>query len=146
VSENERNRMDAWIGYYLNKNIYNKLDVLLIPVNTILTHSHIALLTAQEIFLNHGDVSSATSVRLMKEAIKETKKAFETIKLKKFIPLDNIKTNIIPIIAQVSLNPDLFSIISTLETKDEYTYKHSFAVAVISTIIGMWLDFDSVYL
>jgi HD-GYP domain-containing protein (c-di-GMP phosphodiesterase class II) len=142
VDENQMNEMKGWIGYYLNKNIYNKLDVLLIPVNTVLKPSHIALLTTQEISLNQEDVSSATSVRLMKEAIKETKMAFETIKLKRAIPFDNIKTNIIPIVAQFSVNPDVFSMISSMETKDEYTYKHSFAVAVISTIIGSWLDLD----
>jgi HD-GYP domain-containing protein (c-di-GMP phosphodiesterase class II) len=140
VDENQMQDMKGWIGYYLNKNIYNKMDVLLIPANTVLKPSHITLLTSQEIFLNQEDVSSGTSVRLMKEAIKETKKAFETIKLKKAIPFDSIKTNIIPIVAQFSINPNVFSIISSMETKDEYTYKHSFAVAVISTIIGSWLD------
>jgi HD-GYP domain-containing protein (c-di-GMP phosphodiesterase class II) len=137
-------QMKRWIGYYLNNNIYNKLDVLLIPANTVLKLSHITLLISQEIYLNQEDVSSATSVRLMNEAIKETKKAFETIKQKKAIPFESIKANIIPIVAQFSIDPNVFSIITSMETKDEYTYKHSFAVAVISTIIGGWMELDLV--
>ncbi|QGQ99855.1 HD-GYP domain-containing protein [Paenibacillus psychroresistens] len=137
-------QMEGWIGYHINKNIYNKLDVLLIPANTVLKLSHINLLISLEIYLDQEDVSSATSVRLMKEAIKETKKAFETIKLKKAIPFESIKANIIPIIAEFSINPNVFSIISSMEAKDEYTYKHSFAVAVISTIIGGWMELDTV--
>jgi HD-GYP domain-containing protein (c-di-GMP phosphodiesterase class II) len=30
------------------------------------------------------------------------------------------------------------------ETKDEYTYKHSFAVAVLSTIIGSWMELNTI--
>ena len=132
--------MNALVGYCLNKNIYNKLEVLLIPTNTVLKSSHISLLISQNITLGAEDVNSISSIRLMEEAIKESKLAFETIKLNKAIPLNDIKTKITPIIAQFSLNPDLLTIISSLETKDEYTYKHSFAVAVISTMIGSWME------
>jgi HD-GYP domain-containing protein (c-di-GMP phosphodiesterase class II) len=133
-------KKNALVGCYLNKNIYNKLDVMLIPANTLLKQSHIALLNAQNVTLDPEDVNSGSSILLMKEAIKETKKVFEIIKLSKSIPLDNIKKRVIPIIAHFSLNPDLLNIISTMETKDEYTYKHSFAVAVISTMIGSWME------
>lgn len=134
--------MKALVGNYLNKNIYNKLDVLLIPANTVLKNSHITLLISQNIALGIEDVNSVSSIRLMKEAIQETKLAFETIKLNKAIPLSDIKKRITPLIAQLSLNPDLLSLISLMETKDEYTYKHSFAVAVISTMIGGWMGLD----
>ncbi|MDB5056063.1 MAG: hypothetical protein JWM44_4113 [Bacilli bacterium] len=146
MNENPINNMNTLVGYYLNKNIYNKLNVLLIPANTVLKRTHIALLISQEITLNQEDISSIKSVRLMNEAVKETKKAFNIISLNKVIPLDNIKTKIIPLIAQFSLNPDLLSIFTSMETRDEYTYKHSFAVAVIATLIGHWMDLDEIEL
>jgi HD-GYP domain-containing protein (c-di-GMP phosphodiesterase class II) len=137
-----KNKMEALVGDYLNKNIYNKSDVLLIPAETVLKTSHISFLISQDITLGAEDVTSVSSIRLMQEAIQETKLAFETIKLTKAIPLNEIKTKITPFIAQCSLNPNVLSLVSSLETKDEYTYKHSFAVAVISTMIGGWMGLD----
>lgn len=132
-------KMQALVGNYLNKNIYNKSDVLLIPANTILKNTHITLLISQHISLGIEDVNSASSIQLMDEAIKETRVIFETIQLNNAIPLNDIKMKITPLIAQCCLNPDLFSLILILESKDQYTYKHSFAVAVISTLIGGWM-------
>jgi HD-GYP domain-containing protein (c-di-GMP phosphodiesterase class II) len=126
--------MNHMIGYYLNKNIYNKLDVLLFPVNTVLHQEHITILASQHIKLSEEDISEITSTH---------KKAFYMIKSSNDIPLENIKKKIIPKIREFSLNPDILSIFTALETKDEYTYKHSFSVAVLSTMIGSWMGLQS---
>jgi putative nucleotidyltransferase with HDIG domain len=43
-------------------------------------------------------------------------------------------------IFQVITNqPNLLILLTSLKSKDDYTYQHSFAVAVIATLIGKWL-------
>jgi HD-GYP domain-containing protein (c-di-GMP phosphodiesterase class II) len=55
------------------------------------------------------------------------------------VPVDDIREMIIPSIHQVTDTPHFFDILSGIQAKDDYTYRHNIGVGVISTMIGKWL-------
>ncbi|MCD9022085.1 HD-GYP domain-containing protein [Cohnella silvisoli] len=50
--------------------------------------------------------------------------------------------NIIPMIHHTTEHQNLFGLFATLQSKDDYTYRHNLGVGVISTLIGQWLDME----
>lgn len=55
------------------------------------------------------------------------------------IPISEIKEEIIPSIKQAAEIPHIYYLFYELQSKDEYTYRHTISVGIIATIIGKWL-------
>ncbi|MFC3345532.1 HD-GYP domain-containing protein [Paenibacillus abyssi] len=127
----------------VNKNIYNRLGVLVIPRSTLLTQKDIALLIQQDILIADGDVEKLSTLNLVDSAIQEIKYAFAKIRDTEQIPLDHIYKKVIPIIVEMSHHQQLKEILSHLENHDEYTYRHSIGVALIARLIGKAKGFNT---
>ena len=129
-------RQYQFIGLRANKNIYNRLEALVIPAFTILSRKDIEMLIQQGIALQEDDVEQGSILHLVDDAITEIKVVFEKVRYSNYVPLDNIHEKIIPIIILMSHRPDLKDILTRLEQHDEYTYRHSIGVALFSRLIG----------
>jgi HD-GYP domain-containing protein (c-di-GMP phosphodiesterase class II) len=73
------------------------------------------------------------------QASEMVKEMFHLINEEKEIPLEVLNRSVIPAIHQASEFPSLYSVLSGLQAKDDYTYRHNIGVGVISTLIGKWL-------
>ncbi|WP_246313783.1 HD-GYP domain-containing protein [Paenibacillus foliorum] len=80
-----------------------------------------------------------TSEELVTQASEMVKEMFHLINEEKEIPLEALNRSVIPAIYQATEFPSLFSVLSGLQAKDDYTYRHNIGVGVISTLIGRWL-------
>ncbi|MDF2660897.1 MAG: hypothetical protein K0Q94_3688 [Paenibacillus sp.] len=125
-----------YVGYRLNKNMYNRAGVLIVPVHTVLASKDVELLVRQQVRLRDEDVERLPVLDLIETAICEVKSAFDKIRHSERMPLDRFHEKIIPIIVKMSEHPDLNLIFALLERKDEYTYRHSIGVALIAKLIG----------
>lgn len=54
-----------------------------------------------------------------------------------------MREKIVPAIKKMTHEKYIFQVIHELQAKDHYTYRHSIGVAVISSMIGKWLDLDN---
>lgn len=55
------------------------------------------------------------------------------------LPIEEIKADVIPLIKKAAEIPHVYHLFYELQSKDEYTYRHTICVGIISTIIGKWL-------
>lgn len=125
-----------FIGFRLNKNIYNRSGVLILPSLTVLTRNNMEMLVHQNITLDYDDVEHVSILHLVNSAVQEIKSVFEKVRKSKIIPIEDVIEKIIPSIVEMSQRPDLKHIMTHLEQHDEYTYRHSIGVALISRLIG----------
>ncbi|WP_372663467.1 HD-GYP domain-containing protein [Cohnella sp.] len=129
-------------GMRINKNIYNQLGTLVIPTLSILTDNDINFLYQQKVELSNEDVEPAAVLELVDSAIKEVKDLFHTATYADQISYTDVREKIIPIIVFMSHHPNLSQILAHLEHHDEYVYRHSIGVALISKIIGRARGYD----
>lgn len=125
-----------YAGFRVNKNIYNRSGVLVLPALSILTRKDIEMIIQQNIVLVEDDVEHVSIQHLVNSSIKEIKIAFEKVKNTDRIPFEYLRERIVPIINDMSRHPDLKHVLTHLEMHDEYTYRHSIGVALISRLIG----------
>lgn len=123
-------------GLRVNKNIYSRMGTLIIPAYTILTWKEIDMLRRLNIPLDEGDVEHGSILLLVESAIKEMKEVFKRIRFSDQFPHRDIRKKIIPLIMEMSQHADLKPIFNHLEQHDDYTYRHSIGVALLSRLIG----------
>ncbi len=119
---------------------------MLIPSRTVIEPYHVDLMAKHDIYLDAHDFElaaspdeHATNENLVTRASEEIKEIFHFVREKKTVPYEEINKTIIPTIHQATEYPSLFSVLSGLQAKDDYTYRHNIGVGVISTMIGKWL-------
>jgi len=140
------------IGSKLTKDIVNNRGVLLVPASTIIGREHIRILELHEIELTHSDITSIGpyanmehdhNTNIINEAVLEVGHLFEEVRETRQISLSNFRKNVIPIIQDAATqgNP-LFTLFASLQSKDDYTYRHNVAVGAISNLIGNWMGLE----
>lgn len=139
--------MHALIGKRLKRELINDSGLVYIPKGTILLPKHLHYLKTHGMTLSWADVEqvaqkSQVSEALVVHATEEIRDLFNRMRSNSTIPMDEVKENIIPAIHQASDFPDLYSVLSGLHDKDDYTYRHNIGVGVIATMIGKWLHLD----
>lgn len=131
-----RYQQTKYAGYRLNKNVYNRSGALVLSAFTLLTRKDVEMLNRQQIFLRDDDVESASVMNLVNAAIHEITLAFDKVKQSRRIPLETIHEKIVPLLHEMSRHSSLKSVLTHLQQHDEYTYRHSIGVAVLSRFIG----------
>ncbi|MFC6650486.1 HD-GYP domain-containing protein [Paenibacillus rhizoplanae] len=139
------NSNDQYIGKQLVANLFNHSGVFVLPALTLLTGEHIRLITQHKIVLEPQDVVQVDSAAFYQLAVDDCTASMENIfeqlrytKTKR-LPMIELRNEVLPFIQQVSEKNDFFGILSALQTKDDYTYRHNVAVGIISTLLGKWL-------
>ncbi|WP_186438365.1 HD-GYP domain-containing protein [Cohnella terricola] len=139
-------RQDQYVGMRVNKNIYNKRGILVVPAKRLLTSKDVGLLSQQGVFLTDHDVESVMIDHLVASAIEEVKALFKFAQQTERIPFERVRDKIVPIIIFMSNHPNLNQILLYLEVHDEYIYRHSIAVALLSRLIGKARGIDDAQL
>jgi putative nucleotidyltransferase with HDIG domain len=144
---------DVLIGNVMKNDIFNASGLLVIPANTILNQDHIDLIAKQRITVLPHNLTvlpkeapifkSNTNDLLVSKATEEMKDVFFRFRSGDAPSVDEMSTSLIPTIQEAIEYPSLFGLMSGLQAKDDYTYRHNIGVAVISTMIGKWLKLDS---
>ncbi len=136
------------LGKQLKRDVFNKMGVLVAPAAALLDHMLLRILEAQGINLTDEDVQSLPRAEgrpkkkeqvLVEESVEKITDIFQEIFHTKQIPMNTIQEQVIPKILQATDHPNLFVLFSSLQAKDDYTYRHNIGVGVISTMLGRWL-------
>lgn len=112
------------------------MGILVLPALSILTRKDIEMFLHHKITLKEEDVELVSIQHLVNSSVQEIKIAFEKVRNTEQIPFDHLRERIIPIVTRMSMHPELKHILTDLEQHDEYTYRHSIGVALISRLIG----------
>lgn len=112
-------------------------------------------LTVQEIDnlldkLKNGDKEHISYGYLNKEAVaiitakidqasKQMESIFTSLMLGEESSINTLKSDILPVIFQASEIPHIYHLFYELNKMEEYTYKHTVGVGIISLMIGKWL-------
>ncbi|TNJ59282.1 HD-GYP domain-containing protein [Paenibacillus hemerocallicola] len=138
-------RMNATnlVGSKLIKDLVTENGVVLIPCNTILTREHVEFIDRHHIPLDLLELErlprDMTNESLIFKATEEIREIFHYMRRRGTVPIEEVQSSIIPTIHQAAEYPTLYSVLSGLQAKDDYTYRHNIGVGVISTLIGKWL-------
>ncbi|MBO9608843.1 MAG: HD-GYP domain-containing protein [Paenibacillaceae bacterium] len=133
-------------GYSCKRDIINRNGLVLVPANTPLAAGHFHLLINHGVDWNTYEFEPPrvqTNETLVTKASETIRGMFQLIRDEKRIPLEEINQSILPTIYQATDFPNLFSVLSGLQAKDDYTYRHNIGVGVISTLIGKWLQLNA---
>lgn len=142
---------DQYLGRKLKRDLFNLSGVLVASAMTLLQINQIRLLDMHSIILSEEDITSESSENrsrdvdkhaLIEESVSQISEVFHEMRYSKKIPLMDIRRTIVPLIHETTEQPNLFALFATLQSKDDYTYRHNIGVGVISTLIGRWLGMD----
>lgn len=139
------------IGARTVRDLYDENGVLLIRAETTLTAEHLRILEKHGVFPNDEEVTgigpyagaeSFAHEALINDTVLQVRQLFEEVRNERKIPLADLRMHILPVIREVSLDPNLIGLFATLQARDDYLYRHPLAVAIISHILGSWLGID----
>ncbi|KIL41308.1 hypothetical protein SD70_07575 [Gordoniibacillus kamchatkensis] len=145
----EANGTNGLIGFRLKRDIFNKYGSLLIAAPALLNQGHLELLESHAIQLTGEDVVTAgqeenaeqlDGAETIDQLVEQVYTIFQDVRYSKKVPLADIRKHIIPAIHQSSDELNVFGLLSSLQAKDDYTYRHNIGVAVLATLIGKWLN------
>jgi len=152
--------IDRLIGSVTRSDILNHIGLLVIPANTVLTQTHIELIKKHQITImphhlvvapaSGGPTPSAptasakpkTNEAIVSKATEEMKSIFDKFRSGEAPTVSEMSSNLLPTIQEAIEFPSLFGLLSGLLAKDDYTFRHNIGVAVLSSMIGKWLQFD----
>ncbi|WP_245864462.1 HD-GYP domain-containing protein [Paenibacillus donghaensis] len=137
--------MESFIGKQLIANLFNDKGVFVLPALTLLTADNIRLIRQHNIILVERDVLHLDNAAFYQLAIDDCTAAMENIfdqirySKHKRVPMFELRSDVLPFIQQISEKNDFYGMLSALQSKDDYTYRHNVAVGIISTLLGKWL-------
>ncbi|WP_310550396.1 HD-GYP domain-containing protein [Paenibacillus glufosinatiresistens] len=133
-----------YLGKELARDVFNHRGVLVLPAASRLDESNLRLLTSHRIYLDPSDVADrrGKSKEFQKAVDSGTlamEQIFETARHTKSIPMMELRYEVLPFIQAVSESNDFYGVLETLQSKDDYTFRHNIAVGILSTLLGKWM-------
>ena len=146
-----------FVGRTLKRDIFAKTGAVLLPANVTLSIKDLMKLLNHDIFIEEQDLLDEKNDSLniteknnhenlrdiILNLVDKINDIFEDVKSGQNIPLMDIRENIVPSVLEITKHPniaDIYNLLSSLHNKNEYTYFHSVAVSLLSTLIGKWID------
>ena len=74
------------------------------------------------------------------EASRQMEEIFDIVAKTGVVPVGEIRNDIMPVIRQAAEIPHIYHLFYELKAQDEYTYRHTVCVGIISALIGKWLN------
>jgi len=139
------------IGKITRRSIFSDTGVLLLPSNTILTLENINQLLIHGVNIIEIELATTNEEKKVRLSVHDTaidntvtelREIFEEVKEVNKVPLADLRKNVIPIIQQIVDETNLNGLLLTMQTKDDYTYRHNIAVSAISGLIGRWMGLN----
>lgn len=136
-------RIEANAALYLNKNIYDRRNLLIWPAYTRVTPELLMTAEKRGIRISEDDVESGNAVllRTADAALEELGEIFRTVGETGKANLDKLTEQIVPDLVESLTSASLTHLLVHLEKKDDYTLRHSVGVAALSIMLGRRLNF-----
>jgi HD-GYP domain-containing protein (c-di-GMP phosphodiesterase class II) len=139
--------LGSWKGCKLKHDLMNEKGLVILTEGTVLTEEHEEAINNHHLVITESDIEKpvfalgriSKEEKLVSNMTGEFYSIFQTVRKGGKIPIDEIRETVIPSIHNVSDQSNLFDILSSIQAKDDYTYRHNIGVGVISTMIGKWL-------
>lgn len=136
--------MNHLIGCRLKNDIFTESGYFLLSSYTLLRKEHIDKLEHYNISITSEDVilpsaSFDKDDQIIKDALSEIKQMFQIVNYSKKVPLKDIYMDVLPSISYFSDKNSIFKLINELQNKDDYTYSHNLAVAVLASTLARWI-------
>ncbi|MDF2661140.1 MAG: rpfG 6 [Paenibacillus sp.] len=143
-------RLEDLVGRKLKKDLILGNGVVLIPAGTVLENEQMDFLGRHYIGLDRLELEPiseperplATNEPLINQATQEIREVFHYMRRTGKVPMEEVQRSILPTISQAAEYPSLYNVLSGLQAKDDYTYRHNIGVGVISTMLGKWLQLE----
>ncbi|HZG87651.1 HD-GYP domain-containing protein [Paenibacillus sp.] len=153
--------LEQWIGWGVKNDVFNASGLLVVAANTTLTEMHIELIRKHGITLLPHHVAPPangiaaprpqpipqavpkTNDAIVTKATEEMKEVFVRFRVGDPPSVSEMKSDLIPSVQEAIEFPTLFGLLSGLQAKDDYTFRHNIGVAVLSTMLGKWLNLDA---
>jgi putative nucleotidyltransferase with HDIG domain len=139
--------MDNYLGRTIKNDLINAYGVTVIPAKSKLNAEHLELIRKQRIdvidiiFTDEAEQAPPYQ-QMVNSVVHSSKELFESYRISRKIQLADIRKDVVPVIQEISRNPDIFALFSSVQGKDDYTYQHTVGVGVLSTLIGRWLHMN----
>lgn len=128
------------VGCVLLEDLIDVYGAVVLPKDTLVTANHIQKMQLHPIA--HRPASQrcdyATAIQ---DAIVQLDAIFDVARQRHQIQLA-VAQSIVPTVHILVRQGDISSLLQQLQVKDNYTVSHSFAVSVLSTLIGKWMHLD----
>ncbi len=146
---------DCKSGMYLGEDIINEKGVVFLGSGTRLTDKHLAGL--MNIGIETVYIASPDRVEELEndvilfdkqlnqefeKTITSFKNVYQNLQMGNQIILEELKDNITPLVNRVLSNNNILGNLRMIEVADEYTFKHSINVGMVSSMIGKWLGYS----
>ncbi|WP_424767117.1 HD-GYP domain-containing protein [Paenibacillus sp. sgz302251] len=143
--------MEKWIGRIIKEDVLNTIGVTIVPADTVITLETLQLIRNHNVdikdvvLLSETQAVSSKNV-LIGERVQQTvsisKELFESIRVTRKVPLMDIRNAVLPVILEITKNPNIFELFEAVKAKDDYTYEHHVGVGIIATLIGRWMHLE----
>ena len=141
------NMYDA-VGKLATRDIFSDRGILLIPANAVILEEHIQLFQKHQIMIREDDITdqpqpnSNKQLQKFESSVSDIQEKFADIRVTKKVPLDAIRGEIVPIVQEATNNATMYELFSSLQAKDDYTYRHNLAVGTYAGMLGNWLGLE----
>ncbi|TCO70213.1 HD-GYP domain-containing protein [Marinisporobacter balticus] len=146
-------------GMILLQDIIGKYELVFLTRGTILTEEHIERIQNMEIRYVYVDEKDEEPIgkeaddrfhvkidAQLTEQYTKSLSAFKTVykevSLGKKIESEIIRNAISPLMEEIMTDNNILGRLRSVENVDDYTYKHSIDVCILSTMIGKWLGYS----
>lgn len=141
-------------GMILSEDILNENGVVYLNTGTEIKERHIHLLInlgVNFVYVQSELQSDDTPHPLYKEKdytqeFKQTLESFKNlytnVRLGKKVVIDEVKDSLEPLVSGILNNNNILGSLRRIEVNDEYTFKHSINVSLLSSMIGKWLGYS----
>lgn len=150
---------DCKAGMYLGEDIINNKGVVFLGSGTRLTDKHLSSLVnigVETVYIASPKRTEELDNDVIlfdkqlnfefKKTIDSFKNVYQNVRMGNQILLEELKENISPLVSRVLTNNNILGNLRMIEVADEYTYKHSINVGMISSMIGKWMGYSQVEL
>ncbi|WP_409346270.1 HD-GYP domain-containing protein [Paenibacillus sp. MBLB4367] len=137
--------MEKLLGKTIKHDITKSGGLVLVSAGSVLDRQQARLLAMHGVDASEvrvmGEVGSGNiRSEKMLEASERSKELFGRIGRDRKVPLIDIKVELLPFVQEATEQSDVFQLFESVKAKDEYTHQHNIGVAVLSLLIGKWME------
>ncbi|MFC4306175.1 HD-GYP domain-containing protein [Cohnella boryungensis] len=132
-----------WTGRRLNRDLFNALGVLVLPLSHIISDADLHKLAMHGIELTEYDLDPLSeekaALRELEASVSTLRHIFQGIRHSGHIPIADIQNEIMPVMTRSMESVQVFPLLLSMRAKDDYTYRHNIAVGALSSMLGRWM-------
>ncbi|MGO0061902.1 HD-GYP domain-containing protein [Brevibacillus fluminis] len=133
-------------GKKVKRDVFNSYGMLIVAAQAVLTDEHLDLIKNHRIdittvaIMTDSEEEGIACRQEVQKVVRASKGMFDSIRHTRKIPVMQMRTEILPLIREVTEHTNVFQLLEAVKATDEYTYQHNIGVGILSTLIGKWLN------